>query len=123
MNKNKKIVIIAFIVFGLFSFTSCQYTLKTFYGIKKQKVETENSLKKYLKRKDINSDNIYTVNQNDLIQIAKQIGGVPDILIFDKNGKNIIYKEEGQCNAYAFNFIEELSNEMTSKLEKILNKV
>ena len=121
MNKNKKIAIITFIVFGMLSFTSCQFALKTFYGIKKPKTETEKSLKKYLKRKDINSDNIYAVNYKDFIEIVKQIGGIPEILVFEKNGKLIKYKEETDCNASAFDFIKKLSIKDTLQYVDSLN--
>lgn len=99
-------------VIGILFLTSCQFALKTFYGIKKPKTETEKSLKKYLKRKDINSDNIYAVNYKDFTEIVKQIGGIPEILVFEKNGKLIKYKEETDCNASAFDFVEELSTAM-----------
>lgn len=113
MNKNKKIVIIAFIVFGMFSFSSCQFALKTFYGIKKPKVETEKSLTKYLKRKDVKNSNIYAVSFEDYVEIIKQVKGIPEIMIFSADGKNIKYKEEGQCNGYAFGFVETLSSKDT----------
>lgn len=120
INKNRKIVIIAFIIFGILSLSSCKFVIKTFYGIKKPKIETEKSLKKYLKRKGINSNNIYAVSQNDFMQITKQIGGIPEILIFDKNGNNIMYKEEGQCNANAFDFIDNISKDMKFKYNNSL---
>ena len=110
----KKTIFYVVIVSVLF-FTSCKFVLKKYYGIRNPKVETEESLRKYLKRKGINSNNVYTVSYKDYKDIMKQIGGIPEILIFDKNGRNIIYKEEGQCNAYAFNFIEELSKDIEFK--------
>jgi len=94
---------------------SCQLVLKTYYGIREPEVENEKSIVQYLKRKHIEANNIYTVNKADYIEIIEQIKGVPEILIFDKNGRNIIYKEKGQCNSYAFDFIEQLSTGMTLK--------
>ncbi len=99
-------------------FTSCKSVLKTFYGIKKPKIETENTLRKYLKKKDINDDNIYTVNYSDFKKINKQIDGIPEILIFENNGKLIKYKNDNECNAKAFDFIENLSKTDSLRYDK-----
>ena len=104
MKKNKILLILTLIFLS-----SCNLVLKTLYGVKKPKIETEKSLKDYLKRKGINADNIYAVNKDDYVKIIKQIKNIPEILVFDKNGNNIKYKETKQCNAKAFDFIETLS--------------
>jgi len=117
----KKTLVLVFLTTSVLFISSCQFLLKSYYGIKNPKIETEKSLKKYLKRKNINSDNIYAVNYNDYLKILKQTKGVPEIMIFSADGKCIKYKEEGQCNAYAFDFIETLSKNETLQYIDSLN--
>ena len=82
--------------------SSCMPIIKLYYGAKKPKVETEESLRKYLIKKEINADNIYAVNFKDFIDIVNFIKGVPEILLFSSNNKLIKYKEDTACNAGAF---------------------
>ena len=115
--QNHFIFIMVFSV--IFSFSSCNELkitlLKTIYGIKKPKIETEKSLTKYLKRKKINSNNVYTLDEKDYYQIQKLVSaGIPDIIVYDcKNDKPIKYREDTMCNGYAFGFIERLKKDTT----------
>lgn len=102
-----------FVLSLLFLFTtSCHFGLKVFYGIKKPKVENEKSLIKYLKRKEINSVNVYTVNEKDFYPTLMVSDGIPEIIVYDcKNDKPIKYREDTMCNGYAFGFVENLKKD------------
>lgn len=93
----------------IISFSSCVPIIKLYYGAKKPKVETEKSLRKYLEKKKINDDNIYAVSFDDFVNTIDIIKGIPEIMLFSSNGKLIKYKEDTDCNAGAFSFVEELS--------------
>lgn len=104
---------IVFLAFLLLFLTQCNSFVKIIYGIKSPKVETEESLHKYLKRKKINTDNIYSISYEDLLYITKiNNGSVINVMIFDSNNRLIKYKEDTACNATAFNFIENLTTDM-----------
>ena len=104
MNNNKIILLIIPILI-----MSCNPLIKTYYGIKKPKIENKRSLTQYLNRKKINTGNVYAVDYEDYKNIINKIKGVPEILIFDKKGRAIQYRNEEECNAEAFDFIEKLS--------------
>ncbi len=112
--KNNKIILL--IIVTLFA-ASCKIVLKKIYGIRKPRTETEASLKKYLTRKGLTTDNLYTVNAEDFTTLmSEKLGGIPEILIFDKQGRSIIYQEKlpensKACNAGAFGFLSALNAE------------
>ncbi len=102
---------LTFIIIALV-LSSCGFAIKTFYGARNPKVETEKSLHKYLVKKKINTDNIYAVDFNDFVSIVNIIKAVPEIMVFSSNNKLIKYKEDTACNANAFSYIENLSEDM-----------
>lgn len=98
---------------------SCKtFILKSLYGIKKPKVESERSILKYASKKGLLQDNIFTLTQDDWTWAVQNISfakSIPDIMVFDKNGNLLKYREESQCNAKAFSFLSSLTKE--SKFE------
>lgn len=90
-------------------FSGCQPVVKLLYGIRNPKVENQESLTKYMVKKDIRIENTYTTTfeqfPNALDRIKKTL---PEVLIFNQQGDNIPYGEEWACNASAFSFIEQL---------------
>jgi hypothetical protein len=110
MIPQKKLFTISFLVVIL-TFISCSPIVRLLYGIKKPKVENEESLKKYLEKVNISDKDVYTLDfegyQKALELINKKI---PEVLIFDKNGNYIPYGNEWACNASAFDFIENLND-------------
>jgi len=101
------------LLFGvLFGLTSCQPIIKLFYGIKNPKVENEQTLTKYMSKKDINKDNVYTVDFDNYQTSLESINSkIPEVFIFNKKGQFIPYGEEYACNASAFSFIENLNKD------------
>lgn len=81
------------------------------YGIKKPKIENEQTLTKYMVKKNINQDNVYTVGFDNYESTLKSINNtIPEVLIFNKKGQFIPYGDEWACNASVFNFIEQLND-------------
>lgn len=98
------IVLIPLILFG------CSVVVKTMYGIKDPKIETKESLFKFLSKKKLDTNNVYCVSFEDFKPTLSLTNNkIPDVLIFNKQGKYIPYGDEWACNASAFNFIEELN--------------
>lgn len=98
------IVLIPFILFG------CSAIVKTMYGIKDPKIETKESLFKFLSKKKLDTTNVYCVSFEDFKPTLSLTNNkIPDVLIFNKQGEYIPYGDEWACNASAFNFIEELN--------------
>lgn len=110
MIPQKKLFTISYLVVIL-TFISCSPIVRLLYGIKKPKVENEESLKKYLEKVNISDKDVYTLDfegyQKALELINKKI---PEVLIFDKNGNYIPYGNEWACNASAFDFIVNLND-------------
>lgn len=107
----------------LILFTSCKLGIKIYYGIKKPKIENEKSIVNFAKKKGLDTDNIYCFSKNDWIwsvEDAKFAKNIPDIVVFDKTGKMIKYKEESQCNAKAFNFILSLKKDSSFEYDTLL---
>jgi len=99
----------------LFSFfcLSCQPVLKTAYGIKKPKLETDNSIKKYLVKNKVDTSKVYVFK--DYFAFAKASGKnlmeVPDAVFFNATGNLVRYKKETEtCNARVDDFISEMEN-------------
>lgn len=96
----------------LFGLVSCQPTIKLFYGIKIPKIENQQTLTKYLSKKDLKKDNVYTVDFNNYPRHLKGIHSkIPEVFIFNQKGQFILYGEEYACNASAFTFIENLNKD------------
>lgn len=110
MNSQNKLLIFSFLVVIL-TFISCSPIVRLIYGVKKPKVENEESLKKYLGNVNITDKDVYTLDFEGYKKALKLINKkIPEVLIFDKNGKHIPYGDEWACNASAFDFIENLND-------------
>ena len=99
------------------------FLLKKLYGVKKPRVESEKSILKYASKKGLRQDNIYTFNHNDWKWAVENIPyakSIPDIIVFDKNGKMLKYREESQCNAKVFPFIASLTKETSFEYDSLL---
>lgn len=103
---------------------SCKtFILKSLYGIKKPKFESERSIIKYASKKGLLQDNIFTLNQDDWTWAVQNISfakSIPDIMVFDKNGNLLKYREESQCNAQAFSFLLSLTKESKFEYDSLL---
>lgn len=94
---------------------SCTSIMKVAYGIKKPKIETEESLLKKSQKFGFRTDNLATVNETDYLHILQKCG-IPDAHIFDKQGRYIEYRAtEESCNAGLFNYIPKLGIDTTHK--------
>lgn len=82
-------LLVASVLFTAFS--SCNPVVRMAYGIKKPKVESETSLRKYLDKKDISDDNIYTVSSDDFKQVVSLNNNkIPEMMVFNSEGKMIV---------------------------------
>jgi hypothetical protein len=101
------------LVFVLLLCSGCQTALKTAYGIKKPKLETTQSIKKYLVKQDIDTSNVYVLKDIKAFLSAsqKKMLSIPDAIFFNKQGNLVRYKKETEdCNAKVDDFIAELEN-------------
>ncbi len=118
----KPFITFVLVLMLIFILNGCGLVLKTYYGIHQPKVETAKSLEKYMRKKKIVSNNIFTtVNQEAM---KKHIGisrGIPEVLIFNKQGQGIVYKTPEQCNAFAFDVIVELDKQKTYPVNDTLS--
>lgn len=98
---------------------SCQRIVRLSYGIHDPKPQTTKKLDKYLDRKGIgHSRAIYFKDREAYNDLVMKDGNIPNLLIFDKEGRFIKYKADTSCNAAAFDF---LANFCSTKFEKPLS--
>ncbi|MCB9677928.1 MAG: hypothetical protein H6737_22710 [Alphaproteobacteria bacterium] len=88
----------------------CGPVLKVVYGFRDPNDARSNAeLVEYLGHKGLRTDNVLRVHDDDLPAVFEQIGkSVPEVLVFDREGRRVPYGEPGSCNAPAFAFIENL---------------
>ena len=111
---------------GLVFMTSCTPIAKSLYGITDPKIETQESLKKYMNSINLNSNNILYVKNFDLYKTAllEFNKKVPDAVLFDSDGNRITYKKEIEsCNAGLFATIPEFNRESKLKSENGKNLI
>ena len=123
--RERKMLPLVIVLFILLVFLpSCKtFILKSLYGIKKPKVESERSILKYAFKKGLLQDNIFTLSQDDWTWAVQNISfakSIPDIMVFDKNGNLLKYREESQCNAKAFSFLSSLTKESKFEYDSLL---
>jgi hypothetical protein len=100
MGISKKFLFCFFIVL-LFAF-ACTPIIKTLYGIKKPTVENEQSIVKYANKKGLDVERIVCFSREDwfwAIQDKKIANTIPDMIVFDKEGRLLNMRDETQCNA------------------------
>ncbi len=101
--KNK---IVALILFAHFS--GCTPILKLYYGYHEPTSEDSTSLKKYYKRKGIDPASMLVFSDSvKYYQRLKEVMGIPEIRVFNKEGHLIYYKDTLKtCNAPAYEYTE-----------------
>ncbi len=104
----------------------CTPAMKMIYGIRSPKVENHQSLTDYLRRKGLRTDNIYTVDADSYARMLELIdAGIPDVMVFDREGRFLPYGEDSACNAGAFEFLRTLdrTRQYTSKEAPRLHEI
>jgi hypothetical protein len=95
---------------------SCQTIGKKLYGIKNPKVETVESVEKYLSSIDLPSDNNLFCKDIVSYKTVMEIFGksLPEAILFNSEGKMLTYKQNNQdCNAGLFETIPKLTKNST----------
>ncbi len=86
---------------------SCQTVLRSVWGVKKPKYETETSLKNYLTEADLSFMYSYTLDSLDWSKVFyNKERTFPDLLLFDSLGNQI--PQKGMCIPYSQNFVDTL---------------
>jgi len=112
------IIIIAFC--NIIVSNSCTPVAKILFGMKKPRVETDNSLKTFLKEIGITLDTLLVCkDSSNLFDILKDVNRVPEIEVFDCNGYFIPYKTSSdECNAGVEVFLEKMFSVKTYSVEQ-----
>lgn len=80
--------------------------IRMLYGVRNPTVETAQSLLQTARKYQLETSNIVTVSPAGRAALMKLFGGIPEALIYNKEGQRIAYKEIGkECNAGLFSFI------------------
>jgi hypothetical protein len=87
----------------------CAPVMKLAYGFKSpEKMRTDADLHRYLERKQMGTGDVYRLSTLADVKASVEGVGVPEVRIFDATGAHVPYGEPGECNAFAFAFLEEL---------------
>lgn len=107
-----------FIFLAVF-FSNCKFALKKVYGITKPKLEDDASLNKFLRKMDIQNNQIYTFkNMDSLHKFYSEGSGFPEAFFFNQQGFFIDYRETPtSCNAGIKNFIADLKSHSQDRLD------
>ncbi len=98
--------------------------LMVYKGAHEPRVETTESLRKCMRKYDMITDNVFTTQniESYVNQMTLSGGGVPEVLIFNKNLDNIAYRDTIlHCNAPAYRAILELDKNKTYKINENFN--
>lgn len=106
-----------------FVFASCKPVAKALYGIKKPRVETDESIQHYLRKKDVESNNLYVFKDIKSFAYASEMGllSIPDAMFFNSKKQFVPYRESSSsCNANVDKFLVDLHkiNEMAADTTK-----
>lgn len=106
----KKIIFLLFLSVCVFS-PSCSPIIKLVYGIHQPRVLNKEKIDHFLVKNNLDTTNNVAIKDKDFLYIINKIKMTfPEIMVFDKEGKFIMYKEDKTCNASAFKFIDSLNN-------------
>ncbi|RZJ36006.1 MAG: hypothetical protein EOO51_02920 [Flavobacterium sp.] len=105
-------ILVLFIQFQL-TVTSCQSAAKLAYGVKAPRLESDASVKQYLRKNKVSVDTVYYFK--DILAFAQaskmKLLSFPDALFFNENGQMVSYKKSAEdCNAGVDHFIKDLKN-------------
>lgn len=95
---------------------SCKNVMQLYYGVKKPKVESVNSIRKYINKNNkssINYELIFFESINSLQNFGDNFGKsfIPDAFFFNTKGEYVKYEKNAtECNAYVDDFILDLQN-------------
>jgi hypothetical protein len=118
-------------VFAIFLFafalSSCTFLIKKMYRVKKPKLETVESLTKYLSKNKYDASKLILLKDPEAFkQFLKINNGVPNAMFFNKRGEFVDFRKSPEdCNGKINEFIgsveeiNEASNENTLKLNEI----
>ncbi len=102
--------------------TSCTPLLKKFYGIHEPQLESPKSISGYAEDKRLNK--VVILIPKDISSFAKIqnfFGGVPRLLLFDKDGSALKYSDTESCNAPAFDMTEQICNGKFPKNDSLVS--
>ncbi len=101
------------VIIVMSAFVSCESVIKFAYGVKSPKVETSESIKRYLLKHKIDTTNVLYFNSVQSLAAASQKSYVifPDVFFYNKAGKRVLYpKTASHCNASVDEFLSDLKN-------------
>lgn len=102
-----------FYILALINMCSCTKIVRIFYGIRDTKLETRESINKYIAKKRLNPTNNYFISAEGYVPTFLQINKhFPEALVFDKSGRELRFKPEGKsCNGFIEPFLTKLTKE------------
>jgi len=124
MNRLLKIVLILNIIC---SFSSCHPIARVIYGLHNPRLEEPETISKYMKKLSIDKATVLVPKDvESYMEVLKTVGGVPDLLVYNKNGIALKDTVTVTCSAPVFEVtknicqIQAMQNISLGNLEKLL---
>jgi len=106
----KNIFLFVFLLNILFLSQSCSPIIKLVYGIHQPRILNKEKIDHFLIKNNLDTTNNLAIKDKDYLYITNKIQMTyPEIMVFDRDGKFIMYKDVKSCNASAFKFIDSLN--------------
>jgi len=125
MNRLLKIVLILNIIC---SFSSCHPIARVIYGLHNPRLEEPETISKYMKKLSIDKATVLVPKDvESYMEVLKTVGGVPDLLVYNKNGIALKDTVTVTCSAPVFEVtknicqIQAMQNISLGNLEKLLS--
>lgn len=92
--------------------TGCKKIMLWSYGIKSPSLESEQSLKDYLSKLGLESENLYVLRDtNDLNTLINKVQSFPDAFFFNAQKQYVPYRAKpSDCNAGVVDFTKDMTN-------------
>lgn len=106
----------AFSIVIISTLFGCQSMVFLFYGIKKPKPVSSNTIIQNAKKYGIDTSRLYTIRSEYYPEVVKQVGTFPNIHIYDREGKLYQYwNTPDDCKANAASFLIDLGSNSNYK--------
>ncbi len=119
-----KVVFNLFLILFFLNTTSCKIMIAKWYGLKRPKPETNESITKFVSSNHIDYDYLYRVKENeDLGILYKELQSINGIQVLDSNLNLLLVADSSLCHMGVRSTAKKLiqQNELIQKAKKIKN--
>ncbi len=104
-----RIIVSLLCLMSLFCMLSCSPLIKFIYGVHKPRPESSKSVLNYAKSRGLDKAILFIPKDSvSFRKLIKYFAGIPDLYIFNSEGKALLYSDSATCNAPVFSVIDSI---------------